>query len=976
MQCKPAYPLVSVLGSALLTAGLLTASLSAPIAWAQTQPAADIKELRSNILLNGQAVGGWTLLDRAGVLYASQEAFEAWQIRRRVGAEGINHAGQTWYPLASAPGFEASQNFATQTLRLQFAQQAVMGPPRVAALPVASPAPTPSPAAASTPLAPTAPTTAPVAAPVAIPNTTNLVANNPDSLSANRPISSPSSSPVPAPAAAPLAAAPASSASTALRILPLEVRVNGAPSGNWALLETGNMLYATEDAFEEWRLQRRENAQPIVHRGQAWYALGSVPGYESRLNFANQSIDLVFSPTAFAATRLASDAVEKIPLTPSIPAVFFNYDLNYSQSRFNAVGSVNTRDLGALTEFGFSNNLGVLTSSYVGRNLVTHDPALQANWRRLETTFTRDIPDSQMTLRLGDATTRGGIGGRSVYFGGLQLTRNFALQPGFITQPIPVIKGTSSAPSTVELYVNDALRQTSNVPTGPFAIDNFPLLTGGGNVRLVVRDVLGRETVIVQPFFSHSSLLEQGLSDWSVELGAVRQNFGTSNADYGQRFVSGLYRYGFSKETTAEISSQWGKDTQTLGFGLNMALPGQILGYASLAMSRDDTAGQGHNWGLGLEYSYLKQGFNARVSASSRDYRQLGQTGIAQPSKLEAAINYTYSSERFGAMGLGLAKITSYTTGDVLTASANYSMRLGKRSTLSVSATRAFGSGVAAPATSIGMSLNIPLEDRMNSSTSVNHRPGQTDAYTSVSQGLSGEFGTGWRALAGVRADQAYAEAGVYHQASKALVTGDISASRSQQSLRLGLQSAFVFIDGQLHTSRRVQDSFAIVEVPGYPDVGVGFQGNVQARTDANGRVFLPRLQSFQRNSIRLDPSELPISAEIDNIEQIAVPAARSGVKVVFPVRTGRAALIKIVLADGQEAPAGAEIELVGDKQEFFVARRGEAFITGLQTKNTLKLKYNGGSCSISLELPAENKEGKGDDILRLGPLRCEGVTR
>ena len=44
--------------------------------------------------------------------------------------------------------------------------------------------------------------------------------------------------------------------------------------------------------------------------------------------------------------------------------------------------------------------------------------------------------------------------------------------PGFITQPIPVITGQSSAPSTVELYVNDALRQTSQVPTGPFTIEN------------------------------------------------------------------------------------------------------------------------------------------------------------------------------------------------------------------------------------------------------------------------------------------------------------------------------------------------------------------------------------------------------------------------------------------------------------------------------------------------------------------------
>jgi outer membrane usher protein len=944
---------VHPLMSALLCSSLI--SLCLPQAHAQAPVAS--KEFRTEVNLNGQAVGVWTLLDRNGVLYVSQEAFEAWQIRRRVGAEGISHAGQTWYALASVSGFVATHEFGTQTLRLQFASQAVIGRPR---LPATAAAPIP----------------APTASPVAQSAITSI-APRVDSVrpeSQNLPIS-------PSPERILVAPNPGASISPSakpgeMRLMPLEVRVNGAPSGSWALLEKDGMLYATEDAFEEWRLNRREGAEPLVHRSQAWYALSSVPGYESRLNFANQSIDLVFSPAAFAATRLASDAVQKLELSPSIPAVFLNYDLNYSQSRFSTASTISTRDLGALTELGLSGSWGVLTSSFAGRNLVSQDPTLKPNWERLETTSTRDFPDSKLTLRIGDASTRAGAGGRSVFFGGIQLGRNFALQPGFVTQPIPVIQGTSSAPSTVELYVNDALRQTSNVPTGPFAIDNFPLLTGGGQVRIVVRDVLGRETVLVQPFFSHADLLEQGLSDWSVELGTVREGLGTQASKYGQRFGSGLYRHGFSKTATGEISAQFGTDTQALGTGLTMALPGQILGYTSLAASRDKALGEGTEWSLGAEYSHLRHGFNSSLSGASRNFRQLGQTGAASPNKLQAAASYSYTSQSLGTIGLGLAKIDNYASGEILTTSANYSMRICERASLTLSATRATGNGVAAPATSVGLSLNIPLERRMSASTSITHRAGQTDAYANVSQGPAGELGTGWRTLAGTRGNKAYAEAGVYQQANKALVTGDISASASQQSIRLGLQSALVFVDGQLFVSRRVQDSFAIVEVPGYADVGVGFQGNVQARTDAKGIAFLPRLQSLQRNSVRLDPSELPISAEIDNIEQVAVPAARSGVKISFPVRSGRAALIKIVLADGQDAPAGAEIELVGDQQEFFVARRGEAFITGLQAKNTLKLKHNGSSCTISLGLPEEGQGTKSDEILRLGPVRCEGVTQ
>ena len=73
--------------------------------------------------------------------------------------------------------------------------------------------------------------------------------------------------------------------------------------------------------------------------------------------------------------------------------------------------------------------------------------------------------------------------------------------------------------------------------------------------------------------------------------------------------------------------------------------------------------------------------------------------------------------------------------------------------------------------------------------------------------------------------------------------------------------------------------------MPGYANVGVGFQGNVLARTNEDGKALLPRLLAYQANSIRLDPSELPISAELDSIEQVVVPGNRSGVIVKFPVR-------------------------------------------------------------------------------------------
>ena len=78
------------------------------------------------------------------------------------------------------------------------------------------------------------------------------------------------------------------------------------------------------------------------------------------------------------------------------------------------------------------------------------------------------------------------------------------------------------------------------------------------------------------------------------------------------------------------------------------------------------------------------------------------------------------------------------------------------------------------------------------------------------------------------------------------------------------------------------------------------------------------------------------------------------------------------MLDDGEVAPAGALVHIEGDKAEFYVARRGEAFVTGLQATNRVVLKWNGRECGMDVMLPP----ARGDVIARVGPMTCKGVMR
>ena len=110
-------------------------------------------------------------------------------------------------------------------------------------------------------------------------------------------------------------------------------------------------------------------------------------------------------------------------------------------------------------------------------------------------------------------------------------------------------------------------------------------MTGQGDASLVVRDILGREQVITQPYYVSPRLLKQGLQDYSYELGFVRRNYGTDSNNYGQSCSSWHAPLGFNEQFTGEFHGEMLRHQQTVGLGGVLLSP--VLGVfsGSLAMS-------------------------------------------------------------------------------------------------------------------------------------------------------------------------------------------------------------------------------------------------------------------------------------------------------------------------------------------------------------------------------------------------------
>ena len=134
---------------------------------------------------------------------------------------------------------------------------------------------------------------------------------------------------------------------------------------------------------------------------------------------------------------------------------------------------------------------------------------------------------------------------------------------------------------------------------------------------------------------------------------------------------------------------------------------------------------------------------------------------------------------------------------------------------------------------------------------------------------------------------------------------------------------------------------------------------------------MLPRLRAYDINPISIAQKDLPMDAQVDRLKIEAVPYYRSGVLLQFPVRRSHGAIFRVVLDDGEGMPSGSTIQRAGEGEVFPVALDGAAYVTGLQSHNSMRATWNNRSCDFDVEVPQSV-----DPLPDLGTFVCHGVMR
>jgi len=333
-----------------------------------------------------------------------------------------------------------------------------------------------------------------------------------------------------------------------------EVTLNGVSQGIEALrVDAGGEPCIPIEALTRWRLRE------TVAKGRDCVRPAEIPGARVEVDSRKLRLAIDVPAAAFAEDRIDLRGKNRPSMLREGFGAFLTYDLTAFDARAHGYDESGVGGLFSMNAFR-----GAWTAS---SELVARSQGFASRVVRLDTRIIRDDPANLATLTLGDAIGHSGSWGRSVRFAGIGYGSNFGLRDDFVPFPLPAFHGESALPTTAELFINGERRESVALRPGPFQLADLPAVSGAGEARLVTRDLLGRQQVVTLPFYATQALLRPGLSDYQVEAGFVRRDFGLASNDYGKGFASVNYRYGMTPSWTFEARGEAHGDAQTLGVG-------------------------------------------------------------------------------------------------------------------------------------------------------------------------------------------------------------------------------------------------------------------------------------------------------------------------------------------------------------------------------------------------------------------------
>jgi len=739
----------------------------------------------------------------------------------------------------------------------------------------------------------------------------------------------------------------------------LELVVNALPTGQVVQVRYQDGTYYVR-AGDLAKVSVRAGTEP-----DRMVNLAELDGVEVEYDSTGQRLALTVPPDWLPQQTVGTARLyDRTPAAVSF-GMLFNYDVYTSEPTRGPSYTSTWTEQRLFDRWGTVVNTGVYRKSYGSGVSAPGDN----RYLRYDTTWRYSDQDRMVTYRAGDLITGALSWTSAVRLGGVSISRDFSVRPDIVTYPLPQFAGQAAVPTAVDLFVNGSKTASGQVNPGPFALNSVPFINGAGEATVVTTDALGRQVATTIPFYVANTLLQKGLADYSLSIGAMRRDYGISSFSYGKFAMSGIARYGLTDYLTVENHVEGGERLALGGLGFDLGVRRLGVFNAAVTQSRlDGESGQQYAFG----YSYTSQGLSVAAQRTQRTsgFRDLSAYDLPSNVNYRLARNSTQVTGALnlraigGTLGTGYFDVRGGDGSRTRIANVSYTRPLSGRATIYASLNKTFGDrGVFAQ-----LQLILPLGDNGVVTTSaMRDGAGNWTERAQYSRSVPSDGGLGWN-LAYAGGGSHYQQADMTWRNRYFQVQGGAYGYGSQGYTRWGeMQGSVVLMNGAVLPANHVDDAFVLIDTQGQKDIPVRYENRLIGTTDAGGHLLVPWAPSYYAAKYEIDPLGLPADMRVPMVERRVAVRERAGALVSFPVERVVSASIRLVDSAGKPIKIGSRVTHRESGQVAVVGWNGETYFEGLSTVNHLSVtKPEGGHCETSFNLGA-NAGGTS----RIGPFVC-----
>ena len=564
------------------------------------------------------------------------------------------------------------------------------------------------------------------------------------------------------------------------------------------------------------------------------------------------------------------------------------------------------------------------------------------NYRSYQSVLNRDVLPIHSRVSIGQFNTSA-LQQESLPIVGVQLASDLNMLPWSMRYYSPVIENVAYTNALVRIFQNGQKIYERTVPSGPFKITDLTS-TSSGNLTLEITENGGEKKTFIIPMQNSLNLLKPEQYDFSLAIG----NYKTIDKITKNTILQGSYNYGLNNYLTllGGVSLTENHQSMLLGTGLNTAIGGfNLIGSTSKSsIAANDYQGQRAS----LDYIYNWNDYNFNVSLGStlqsRNYLTVSNAlallnyddliideqkslRLTADLKNQFNINFnkSFSNQRLGSFSFG------FLTNQYWTDKPNqyqFNLNYGnawKLLNYSIGASQTnYVDNSTQSDHSIYLSLSLPLDYKksnifVNSNYQHNTLQDKTsDSFGANLSGTTGEhnnlnFGVGVSQYKYNDFDSTTYNANINYLLPQTNLAATVYSNGNDTQYSLAAHGAIVAHPYGITATNSLADTYTIVHV----DQGAGatVENAWGVKLDRWGNAIYPNVSAYNKNSIAINPDQLPPEITLDSNQTQVIPRLYSSTLATFKANVQSNILLRIHNAiDDTQFPMGSRIETQSGK--------------------------------------------------------------